>query len=147
VLLDLRSSHDRTFEDVLEYTINKDAKTLLYAVGSKKEETNGVYSVTPGSDAAPAALLAGKGMYSKITWDYAGHRMAFLSDRDDQASKPAKFKAYTWDRSGAPTEVISTATAGFRAGYGILERGPMSFSRDGSRLFVSCAPLEDIAAM
>ncbi len=147
MLRDLRSAAERSFEDVLEYTISKDSKTLLYAVASKKEETDGVYAVTPRTAAAPAALLAGKGHYTKITWDFAGRRMVFLSDRDDQSSKPAKFKAYIWERTGAPQEVISTATAGFRAGYGILDRGPINFSRDGSRLFVSCAPLEEIAAL
>jgi len=86
VLRELSSGKERTFEDVVEYTINKDAKTLLYSVGSRKEETNGVYSVVPGSDEAPAALLSGKGQYTKLTWDTAGHRFAFLSVRDDQSS-------------------------------------------------------------
>jgi hypothetical protein len=147
ILRDLASAKERTFEDVVEYSIAKDAKTLLYAVGSKKEETNGVYSVASGSDAAPLSLLSGKGQYTKLTWDSAAHRVAFLSDRDDQSSKPAKFKAYLWDGAGAPAEIVSTATTGFRAGYGILDRGPMSFSRDGSRLFLSCAPLDQIAAL
>jgi dipeptidyl aminopeptidase/acylaminoacyl peptidase len=147
LLRDLRSAKERSFEEVVEYSIAKDAKTLLYAVGSKKEETNGAYAVTPGTDAAPTALLAGKGRYAKFTWDFAQHQAAFLSDRDDQASKPAKFKAYLWDRSGTPVEAISTGTPGFHAGYAILDRGPMNFSRDGSRLFVSCAPLEEIALL
>ena len=147
VLRDLRPAKERTFADVMEYSMAKDAKALLYAVRSQKSETDGLYSVAPGTDAAPASLLGGKGHYTKLTWDFAGNRLAFLSDRDDQASKPAKFKAYIWDRKGAPAEVISTATAGFRSGYGILDRGPVSFSRDGSHLFVSCAPLEEISAL
>jgi len=147
VLRDLRSSKERTFEDVVEYSISKDARTLLYAVGSRKEENNGIYWVEPGSDASPGTLLSGKGNYTKLTWDVEQRHAAFLSDRDDQASKPAKFSAYLWDRSGAPSEIISTSTPGFRAAYAILDRGPMSFSRDGSRLFVSCAPLEEIAAL
>lgn len=147
VLRDLRSTQERTFADVAEFSLAKDSKTLLFAVASKSEQNNGVYAVTPGSDAAPAALLTGKGQYTKFTWDSAQHHAAFLSDRDDQSSKPAKYKAYVWDRSGTPAEVVSTATAGFSSGYGIVERGPMSFSLDGSRLFVSCAPLEEIAAL
>lgn len=147
MLRDLRSAKERSFEDVIEYDIAKDGKTLLYAVASKKEDSNGVYSVTPGNDAAPSTLLSGKGHYTKLTWDLADDHAAFLSDRDDQSSKPAKFKAYLWDRSGSPAEIISTATAGFRAGYAILDRGPMTFSRDGARLFVSCAPIDEIAEL
>ena len=148
ILRDLRSSKERTFEDVLEYSISKDAKALVYAVGSKKEESNGVYSMTPGERIRPpAALLAGKGRYTKITWDFPQHQLAFLSDRDDAATKPPKLKAYLWARSGTATEVVSNATPGFRNGFAILDRGPMNFSRDGSRLFVSCAPVEEIAAL
>jgi dipeptidyl aminopeptidase/acylaminoacyl peptidase len=147
VLRDLRSARERTFEDVVEYSIAKDAKTLLYAVSSKKEETNGIYSVTPETDGSPSALLSGKGRYIKITWDQAQNRAAFLSDRDGQSSKPAKFKAYLWERGGTAAEIVSTSTAGFRPGYAILDRGPLSFSRDGSRLFLSCAPIEEIEAL
>jgi hypothetical protein len=92
---DLRSAaKERTVEEVLEYSISKDAKTLVYAVASKKEESNGLYSITPGSETAASTLLAGKGHYSKITWDANQRELAFLSDRDDAASKPAKFKVY-----------------------------------------------------
>ena len=147
VLRDLRSAKERSFEDVAEFSISKDAKALVFAVASRKEESNGVYSVTPGSDAAPASLLAGKGRYTKFTWDVAQRQMAFLSDRDDAAGKPAKFKTYVWDRSGAPAEVVSNATPGFRADFAILDRGPMNFSRDGSRLFVSTAPIAEIAEL
>jgi dipeptidyl aminopeptidase/acylaminoacyl peptidase len=147
MLRDLRTSKERSFEDVLEYSLSKDAKTMVYAVASKKEESNGVYSVVPGAEAAPAALLAGKGRYLKFTWDVAQRELAFLSDRDDISSTPAKFKAYIWDRRGAPVEVVSTSTAGFRAGYAIFDRSPISFSRDGSKLFLSCAPIAEIAAL
>jgi dipeptidyl aminopeptidase/acylaminoacyl peptidase len=149
IVRDLRSSSlkERTAEDVTEYSISKDAKTLVYAVSSKKEETNGLYTIVPGNNAAADTLLAGKGHYSKITWDTNQHELAFLSDRDDAAAKPAKFKVYLWGRSGTPAEVISAATPGFKSGYGVFERGQMSFSRDGSRLFVSSAPLDEIAAL
>lgn len=147
ILRDLPSAKERTFEDVAEYSISKDAKVLAYAVSSKKEDTNGVYSVVPGTDAAAGSLLAGKGRYTKLIWDLPQKQMVFLSDRDDAAGKPGKFKAYLWNRSGAPEEAISTATAGFHTGWGILDRGPINFSRDGSHLFVSCAPLDKIAAL
>jgi dipeptidyl aminopeptidase/acylaminoacyl peptidase len=149
MIRDLRSvsAKERTVEDVTEYSISKDAKALVYAVSSKKDETNGLYSIAPGSDSAANALLAGKGHYSKITWDSNQRELAFLSDHDDAGAKPAKYKVYLWNRSGAPVEAISTATAGFKSGYGIFERGQISFSRDGSRLFVSSAPMDQIAAL
>jgi dipeptidyl aminopeptidase/acylaminoacyl peptidase len=104
VLRNTTSGAERTFNDVLDYTLSKDAKTLCFAVSSKKEETNGVYSVTPQSDAAPATLLAGKGKYQKLTWDEEQTELAFISDRDEAGAKQPKFKVYLWNRSGGAVE-------------------------------------------
>ncbi len=149
VVRDLRvqAAKERTFEDVSEYSMSKDGKTLAYTVASKKDETNGAYAVVPGTDGAPVALLMGKGRYSKLTWDFGQKQMAFLSDRDDAGAKPPKYKVYWWDRQSAhATEVVSEATPGFKTGYAIFERGPVNFSRDGSRLFLSAAPVGTVAA-
>ncbi len=145
--LRIQTVKERTFEDVSDYSMSKDGKTLAYTVASKKEETNGAYAMVPGTDAAPVALLSGKGRYSKLTWDFAQKQLAFLSDRDDAALKPPKYKIYLWDRQAAQaTELASEATPGFRSGYAIFERGTMAFSRDGSRLFLSAAPVGTVAA-
>src|SRR2546421_4313487 len=92
---------ERTFNDVLDYSFSKDAKTLAFTVSSKNEETNGVYVMTPQTEAAPTPLLAGKGKYQKLTWDEEQTELAFISDRDDQESKQAKFKVYLWERGSA----------------------------------------------
>ena len=60
-LRDLRTWSERTFEDVSEYSISKDAKTLVYAVAFRKEDTNGVYAWLPVPHAEPDALSRGKG--------------------------------------------------------------------------------------
>src|SRR5260370_24952272 len=69
VLRNTANVTERDFNDVLDYTLSKNGKTLVFSVSSKEEETNGIYAVTPQSDAAPASLLAGKGKYQKLTWD------------------------------------------------------------------------------
>ncbi|MFN7949536.1 MAG: prolyl oligopeptidase family serine peptidase [Blastocatellia bacterium] len=141
VLRNLTNGSERSFADVLEYTFSKDAKSLVYAVSSKKEETNGLFAVTPGTDGAPAELLAGKGRYTKLTWDEDQKQLAFTSDRDDAASKEPKHKLYYWNRSDAKaTELVSTATPNFRSGFVIGDRATLSFSLDGSRLFFGIAP-------
>lgn len=148
VLRNLTNGSERTFADALDYSLSKDAKTLVFTVSSKKEETNGVYAATPGNDAAPIDLLTGKGKYSKITWDEEQSQMAFISDRDEAATKaqakdapPAKFKLYHWDRKAAKAaEIVSTATAGFRAGMVVSDRASLNFSQDGGKLFLGVAP-------
>src|SRR5688572_5604475 len=103
VLRNTTTGAERTFNDVLEYTLSKDAKTLVFTVSSKKEETNGVYVVSTQSAAAPVAVLSGKGKYQKLTWDEEQTELAFVSDRDDADAKQSRFKVYLWERGSAPT--------------------------------------------
>jgi dipeptidyl aminopeptidase/acylaminoacyl peptidase len=156
VLRSMSTGTERTFNDVLDYTLSKDAKTLVYAVASRKEETNGAYLVTPQSDVAPVPLLAGKGKYQKLTWDEDQTELAFISDRDDQEAKQPKFKVYLWTRgatgavegndrnhaaaAGSAIEVVSTSTAGWRKDFVVSERASLGFSLDGGSLFLGAAP-------
>jgi dipeptidyl aminopeptidase/acylaminoacyl peptidase len=140
VLRKLSDGSERTFSDVLEFLLSKDGSTLVYAVGSKNDETNGVYALKVGGSDAPAALLAGKGKYSKVVWDEKQTQLAFFSDRDDAASRQAKFKLYLWDhKSPAAAELVSSSTPGFQTGLVISDRATLSFSKDGQHLFFSCA--------
>ncbi|HEV8483645.1 MAG TPA: prolyl oligopeptidase family serine peptidase, partial [Blastocatellia bacterium] len=140
LLRNLGDKSERTFADVLEYTFSKDGKRLVFAVSSKKEETNGAYAATPGSPDAPATLLSGKGKYSKLSWDDKQTVLAFLSDRDDAASPQPKFKLYVSDMGSPATEIASASIAGIRPGMVISDKANISFSLDGSSIFFGVAP-------
>ena len=133
VLHDLKSAtgNERTFANALEYSFARDGKTLVYAVASKKEEENGVFAVTPGTDAAPLALAAGKGKYSKLSWDREQDQLAFFFENS----------AWLWDRQTTAAKVaVNSQTAGLLPGMVISDKGALSFSRDGKRLFVPVGP-------
>jgi len=132
--------NERTFASVLEYSFARDGKNLLFAVSSRKPEENGVFAIVPGSDAAPQALLAGKGRYAKLVWSREQKQLAFVSSKDDPESKQPKFKVYTWDRSAAAaSETVSAATPGFPAKFVVSDKGALGFSRDGTKLYVPTA--------
>jgi dipeptidyl aminopeptidase/acylaminoacyl peptidase len=141
VLRNTGTANERKFSDVLDYTISKDAKTLVFATSSRKEDTNGVYAVTTDSDASPVALLSGKGKYQKLTWDEDNTRLAFTSDKEDAAAKQPRFAVYHWNRKDPQaTEIVSTGSPGFRKEFVVSERANLNFSLDGSRLFLGTAP-------
>ncbi|HZQ92122.1 MAG TPA: prolyl oligopeptidase family serine peptidase [Terriglobales bacterium] len=142
VLRDLSNGGERTLADVLEYSLSKDGALLVYAVSSRKSpETNGVYIVETRSGGAPRPLLAGKGKYRRVTWDEDQTQIAFLSDKDDAASRSPRLKLYGWQRAAAaPVELVSSADPGFRDKCVISDRGAISFSRDGKHVFFGCAP-------
>ena len=141
VLRNLADKSERTFTEVLEYSISKDARNLVFAVSSKKEENNGAFAVATATADAPAALLTGKGKYTKFSWDEKQTQLVLLSDRDDAGSPSPRHKLYRWDRKAATaTELVSTTTPNFRSGYVINDRGPITFSQDGGKVFFGVAP-------
>lgn len=141
VLRNLADKSERTFPDALEYTLSKDAKSLVFAVSSKKEDTNGAFAIATSAADSPVALLTGKGKYTKLTWDEKQTQLVLLSDRDDAASTQPRLKLYRWDRkAAAATELVSTATQNFKPAYVISERGAITFSQDGSKVFFGVAP-------
>jgi dipeptidyl aminopeptidase/acylaminoacyl peptidase len=142
VLRNTSTGTERKFSDVLDFTISKDAKHLVFATSSRKEETNGVYAVTTAEgESAPVTLLSGKGKYQRLTWDEDNTQLAFTSDKEDAEAKPPKFRVYHWNRKDPQaTEVVSVNVPGFRKEMVVSERGNLSFSLDGSHLFLGTAP-------
>ena len=106
----------------------EDGKQVVYAVSARDTAKNGVFAATPGSSDAVATVLDGKGKYSKLTFDENQTEMAFISDRDDNAGKPPKWKIYRWDRKAPAAELVSNATAGLKQGFAISDKGTLSFS-------------------
>ena len=141
VLRDLAADTERVLTNAVDYSLARDGKTLLFTVSAKTETENGAYAVTPGDAAAPLALLAGKGKYSRIAWDREQTQAAFVSDRDDAAAKAPRFKLYLWSR-GAPAAAIAVAadTPGFPTSFVVSDKAAPAFSRDGKILYVPAAP-------
>ncbi|HJP93222.1 MAG TPA: prolyl oligopeptidase family serine peptidase [Pyrinomonadaceae bacterium] len=141
VLRNLATAAERKFDDVLDFTISKDAKTLVFTTSSRKEETNGAYAVATDSDGPPAVLLTGKGKYQHLTWDEDNNQLAFVSDKEDSDAKQPKFRVYYWNRKDPQAaEIVSVASPGFRKDFVVSEHANLNFSLDGSRLFLGTAP-------
>ena len=141
VLRNTATGNERKFSDALDFTISKDARTLVFTTSSRKEETNGVYAVSTGSDSEPAVLLSGKGKYQKLTWDEENTELAFLSDKEDADAKQPKFRVYSWNlKDPKASEIVSVNSPGFRKEFVVSDRANLSFSLDGSHLFLGTAP-------
>lgn len=141
VLRNTTTANERKFDDVLDFTISRDAKTLVFTTSARKEETNGVYALTTDSESEPIALLSGKGKYQRLTWDEENTQLAFTSDKEDAEAKQPKFRVYQWNRKDPQaTEVVSVSSPGFRKEFVVSERANLSFSLDGSHLFLGTTP-------
>jgi len=136
IVRNLADKTERTFPDVLEYTISKDAKQLVFAVSSKNEESNGAFAIRTYVTNSPVALLAGKGKYTRLTWDEKQNQLAFLSDHNDAASVQPRFKLYRWDRETAAAIELAQS---LKPGYVISDKGGISFSQEGDKIFFGVA--------
>jgi dipeptidyl aminopeptidase/acylaminoacyl peptidase len=141
VIRSLADGAERTIPDVVEFLMTDDGSQIVYALAAHDTAKNGVFAVKTGSADAPASLLAGKGKYAKLTWDENQTQLAFLSDRDDASAKQPKYKLYHWDRkAAAATALAASDIPGFRKEFVISDKGTLSFSKDGSRIYFACAP-------
>lgn len=142
VLRNTSTGTERKFSDVLDFTISKDAKTLVFTTSARKEDANGVYAITTAEgDSAPVTLLTGKGKYQRLTWDEDNTQLAFTSDKEDAEAKQPKFRVYHWNRKDPQaSEIVSITAPGFRKDMVVSERANLSFSLDGSHLFLGTAP-------
>ncbi|MBL9186572.1 MAG: S9 family peptidase [Opitutaceae bacterium] len=149
VLRDLAAGSERSFAHVTDYSLARDGRTLLFIVSARTPTENGVYRATPGNDAAPVTLLAGRGRFSRLTWDREQTQAVFVSDTESQgpgtgsgaASRtPARYKVYLWDRgTSAAVAVVSAETKGLPATLAVSSNASASFSRDGKKLYVPVA--------
>ncbi|HYT88530.1 MAG TPA: prolyl oligopeptidase family serine peptidase [Gemmataceae bacterium] len=157
VLRDLNDHSERVFADVVEFTLSKDGRTLVFAP-VKREGSATLYGVTPGNPAFPVPLLSGPGRATKLTWDEKQTQLAFLSDRGESGASGPRWRLYRWDRQAAlaeaaaeagqsrplrashVTELVSPTTPGLRPGMVLSESAPLSFSPDGRRLVLGVAP-------
>ena len=141
VVRNLADKTEKTIPDVLDFSFSKDGKFLTYTVSSRKPEGNGVYRLAMGTADAALAILTGRGKYTRLTLDEKQAQLVFFSDRDDAAARQPKQKIFYSDgRTPAVELVTSEQAAGISKGMVIAERGGLTFSQDGTKLFFGVAP-------
>ncbi len=142
VIRELDGGETVVLPEVTEYQWNEPGTWLAYAVSSEKPANDGVFAwETAKSETVP--LMSGLGHYKSLVFDEKGGQLAFLSDRDDYASKAPAFKLYHWSAgevANAAVEVASGATKGMPEGKAVSEHGALRFSKDGGRLFFGITP-------
>lgn len=117
VLHPLSSGGDRTFPNVVEYRLTKNAKTLVYA------DKKGIYALdTAGGD--PKTVLAGDGKYSKLTANEQETQFALVKDK----------QLFLWLVGGTQANKVAD---------NVSPNGALSFSNDGQHLFFGIPALED----
>ncbi|MGH7507530.1 MAG: TolB family protein, partial [Longimicrobiales bacterium] len=139
VVRNLATGDERRIDFVHEYVFSKDGAHLAYTAISLDGTADGAFVLeTATGNTVP--LLAGKGDYESLTFDEAGEKLAFHSNRDDFAAEQPAFALYVWDGGDAARLIADGANAAIPAGWWISDNGDVNFSENGERLFFGTAP-------
>jgi dienelactone hydrolase len=109
VVRSLLDHTEQVFPDVLDFTLSKDGRTLVFAVSARDSVRNGLFAIAPHAPGPKLALLSGPGKHTQLTWDEAQNQLAFVSDRGEGPETKRRFRLYSWDRKGAATALAHTA--------------------------------------
>jgi len=138
VIRDLATGTTSTVAEVMEYAVAKDGSAVAYSVSSKTPSSDGAF-VRRIADGSTKTLLTGQGAYKGFAFDVKATQLAFVSDRDDYASKASRFKLYHASIT-ANSAIELNVPAETRAGpTAVSENGRLEFSKDGARLFFGTA--------
>ena len=138
VLRNLATGAETRLEHVASFAFDDSARYLGYTTSTRDGDGDGVFVRVPAA-AAPTALMTGKGDYRDLVFDRAGARVAFMSDRDDYASKTPRYTLYYASLADAkPVTVAAAGTLG--AGLLVADYGRVAFSRSGTALEFGVAP-------
>ena len=81
-----------------------------------------------------------QGTYKGFTLDAKATQLAFVSDRDDYASKASRFKLYHALMSANSATELNVPSETRAGPVAVSENGRLQFSKDGARLFFGTAP-------
>jgi len=153
VIHSFQDDSDNTIADVTDFLLNRDGRLLVCVIAPKDAGEGGVFAFLTAGEGKLIKLpvATGKAKYSRFTWDEKQRRLAFFADHSSSAKEPGPLSLYLWDleaeakrtTSDGPValEVLtSKMTTGLKNGYVLTERGGLSFSEDGSKIFLGVAP-------
>lgn len=141
VLRNLQTGAETRYAHVVSYAFTENGAHLIFAAASKDSTADGIYAIRT-STGDSTVVLRGAGDYKKITCDESSTHLAFVANRDSFDAEQQEYALYSW-RVGSKDRAKVRArsnTPGIPANWWVSERGNLSFSKDGKRLFFGTAP-------
>lgn len=148
VIRNLADGNETTYADVVEFSIAKDLKQVVYATSVKKDDGNSVMVAAIGKTDPPVTIKAGKARYYRLTWDDKQTRLAFFAEEIVADKSPAPSPAspkppaiILWERSGGEAKsLVSPETSGLAKSVRLTDR-TLSFTTDGMKLSLTVVPV------
>lgn len=166
ILIDLETGIQRTFPDVSEFAFSKHGERLVYATSVHSEQPNTSDSdseskvndesskndemdkdrvvVVDLTSMDKTTVADGHGNYKNFAWSGDGSSLAFITDKDDYASKSSSWSLYHW-RAGSKSakKIAHEGFDGMVGGWWVSPNSVQSFAENGKRLYFETAPIPD----
>ncbi|MBN1274590.1 MAG: S9 family peptidase [Candidatus Aminicenantes bacterium] len=143
VLRNLESSSENRFKGVLSFAFDPGSEFLALSVAHSDGVENGLYLVSLNDEASARPLAAQKnGLYSNLTWDEGGTKLAFLVGNDPKITgDPLKAGLWIWEK-GSEKPMTAVPPGNVIEGWVIPEKNNLTWTKDGQRLFFGFKPEE-----
>lgn len=145
LLKDLATGADKLFKNVLEYSISKTGKKLLFETkgpgrDSTAKATIQLYNVALDKS---KVLMQGVNDVKSFALDEEGTQLAFLAERDSSSKAAQKFfKLYYYKGEGdSAISIADRFSSGMPKGWSLSENYDIEFSKSGKRLLFGTAPI------
>jgi len=146
ILVDLTTGRSRFLGSVGDAEFNRAGTMLAYTVAAEERDGNGLFVIDLATGST-GALDNDALLYSQLAWNDAGTGVAVLKgkdvpkmvERENTLLIVPDVAAALADPSVAPKRLTASAP-GFPEGWVISQRASLTWSEDGSRVFLGAKP-------
>ena len=165
VLRNLKTGLQQAYPNVVQYTFSKNGSKLAFVTSVKKKDKkktddkskdikedtkkdserpiDGVY-VVDLEDLEHTLILSGEGEYKNMSFNEDGSQFAFISNKDDYATKTSAWSVYHWrNRQKTATLIAEEESESTPKGWWISPNTNPFFSEDNKRLYFETAPIPE----
>lgn len=147
----LGNSEETIVEFVLGYRLAEEgSRILINSTGKDSTFEAGIYLFDCASNDLKA-IFKSEGKYKSLTFDETGTQAAFLANLDTTESRIPPFGMAYWKEGAETASIVADTNSTFLpTDWIVSENQSLSFSDDGSKLFLGIAPppiLKDTALL
>jgi dipeptidyl aminopeptidase/acylaminoacyl peptidase len=145
VVKSLTDTTSRTFEFVSTYALDSMSRYLAFTVSDTATSNNGLYIAdlsSPGSGAFPL-YRDSSAWADRLTWNNRRGTLAFLAGRTGEKDRRDSAAVFLWEPGRDSAEELITDER-LEEGWRVYPAGQLSWTRDGSRLFLGLKPSLEI---
>jgi dipeptidyl aminopeptidase/acylaminoacyl peptidase len=139
VILNPVTNKEYRYNDVTEYVVAKDGKTISYLqdIPDTTKIENFRVNVFDIKKEISTSVFEGKGTVKKLSTNRTGDEVSFIYSQD--TSKVKVYDLYLTKGDTKSVRIVDSANPAMPAGWSVSENGDITFSDDGTRMFFGTA--------